>query len=193
MKIQQIGQFLKDLSSLCLKIDEKWVQRSRKLNTLQLLHILVRLVWSERPGGVQTALVHLMHAAGDAFKVSSSAVSQARKRFDWKLIREIFRFSLSQHDTHDKKYLWKSRRIFAVDGSRITLPHAFQSKKYKSPSKKSHYPQGLLTMLYQLKLEIPHQAFLLRHLDERRAARHHLRYLQEGDILTLDRGFFLQK
>ncbi|MCP4450849.1 MAG: transposase, partial [Planctomycetes bacterium] len=57
-------------------------------------------------------------------------------------------------------------------------------------STKSHYPQGLVSCLYQLKSQIPHDFELASHMDERRMALAHLKALRPGDVVVYDRGYF---
>ena len=41
--------------------------------------------------------------------------------------------------------LLNNQRIFAVDGSKINLPHELINDGYKTPSDNAHYPQGLIS------------------------------------------------
>lgn len=188
-KITDFRQIVESLLQRCSEVDRSWIQRSRKLNTLAVLRLLLHQVWV-RNLGTKTAIALLINEGGFP-SVTASAFSQARQRLHWRWIRYLFTHLAVFFPSFHPRFLWKERRIFAVDGSRLTLPHSFKAKKYKCPSRRSHYPQGLLSILYQLKLGVAHQAQLCRHLDERKALLGHLRSLQTGDILVLDRGFFL--
>ena len=75
---------------------------------------------------------------------------------------------------------WQQRhgyRIFAVDGSKLNLPRPLAQEGYRTPSSNAHYPQGLLSCLYQLRSRIPVDFDLLAHGNERLAALAHLRAL----------------
>ena len=63
--------------------------------------------------------------------------------------------SLAQTERHCETDRWQGHRIFAIDGSRINLPRPLLRCGYKTPSDNAHYPQGLLSCLYQLKAKIP--------------------------------------
>lgn len=194
MKISEIRQFLKSFANKCSELDNKWITRKRKLNTLNILQLLMFLVWDSGQTGIKTAIMKLITLSEDhtKFSVSASAFSQARQRIHWNIIRSLFEFSLKYYLSNTMEALWRKRRIFAIDGTKLNLPATIKDKKYIYPSKNAHYPQGLLTTLYQLKANIPHGAQLCRHFDERRAAKHHLNSLKEGDVIVVDRGFFLQ-
>ncbi|MCP4285117.1 MAG: IS4 family transposase, partial [Gammaproteobacteria bacterium] len=73
---------------------------------------------------------------------------------------------------------------------KINLPRPLRHADYALPSAKSHYPQGLVSCLYQLKSQIPHDFELASHMDERRMALAHLKTLRRGDIVVYDRGYF---
>jgi len=81
-------------------------------------------------------------------------------------------------------------RLFAVDGSKINLPHALKKVGYRTPSDNAYYPQGLLSCLYQLKSQIPVDFALVSHSDERKVALTHLDVLSENDMVIYDRGYF---
>jgi len=108
----------------------------------------------------------------------------------WKIVRILFSFVVSYYQATCRNFLWRGRRIFAIDGTKLTLPSSCKGKKYILPSPDAYYPQALLTVLYQLKAGIPYDAQFCRHVDERKAARHHFSHLKSGDVLVLDRGFF---
>jgi hypothetical protein len=139
------------------------------------------------------AVAQLAYMLGTSVgQVSASALSQARARMPWQVIRRLFFYAVEFHQSHVPQSLWKGQRIFAIDGTRLAMPSHFNEKRYIRTAKKAHYPQALLTVLYQLKAGIPHDAQFCRHFDERRAALHHLKCLRPGDIIVVDRGFFLQ-
>jgi hypothetical protein len=54
----------------------------------------------------------------------------------------------------------------------------------------AHYPQGLLSCLYQLKSQLPFDFDLASHANERLSAMRHLEVLQTDDVVVYDRGYF---
>lgn len=162
------------------------------LRTLEIIRLLLLQV-ENSSRSTTMAVAQLVQVLGPASgQISTSAFSQARQRMHWSTIRELFRYAVTFHQTRVPQELWKGRRIFAIDGTRLTVPSSFNKQKYIRTAKNAHYLQAMLTVLYQLKAGIPHDAQFCRHFDERRAALHHLKYLDAGDVVVVDRGFFLQ-
>jgi hypothetical protein len=87
-------------------------------------------------------------------------------------------------------YHWHGHRLFAVDGMKINLPRPLRHADYAMPSSTSHYPQGLVSCLYQLKSQIPHDFDLSPDMSERRLAMAHLKTLEPKDVVVYDRGYF---
>ncbi len=77
-----------------------------------------------------------------------------------------------------------------MDGSKLNLPRGLLDAGYRVPSDNAHYPQGLLSCLYQLRSQLPVDFDLIAHADERQAARAHLDVLSPGDVVVYDRGYF---
>jgi hypothetical protein len=86
--------------------------------------------------------------------------------------------------------LWLGHRLFAVDGSKINLPRDLVHSGYSTPAPTVHYPQGLLSCLYQLQSRLPFDFDLTPGSDERESAIHHLEALHAGDVVVYDRGYF---
>jgi len=61
---------------------------------------------------------------------------------------------------------------------------------YSTPTTNAHYPQGLLSCLYQLKSQIPLDFDLTSHTNERLSAMRHLEVLETDDVVVYDRGYF---
>jgi hypothetical protein len=97
---------------------------------------------------------------------------------------------LARVPTDAPRWLWRGHRVFAVDGSKIHLPRRLRRDGYRCPSDRSHYPQGLLSSLFQLRARLPFDLDLSCHENERRAARDHLRALRPGDVVVFDRGYY---
>jgi len=70
------------------------------------------------------------------------------------------------------------------------LPRQLISAGYRVPSDTAHYPQGLVSCLYQLHAKIPWDFDLADHEDERKCALAHLNALIKDDLVVYDRGYF---
>ena len=93
-------------------------------------------------------------------------------------------------DATTQRRQWQGHRLYAVDGSKLNLPRGLLEEGYQRPSDNAHYPQGLLSCLYQLHSQAPADFDLVAHADERKAARAHLHTLSPGDVVVYDRGYF---
>ena len=72
----------------------------------------------------------------------------------------------------------------------MNLPPTLAQQGYRKPHPQAHYPQGLVSCLYQLKSRIPYDFDLNNHENERVSAVKHLRCLQPGDLVVYDRGYY---
>lgn len=121
--------------------------------------------------------------------VSSSAFCSARAKLDENVFKVLHSKILQQVEPNTED-LWKGHGIFAVDGSKLNLPRQLIKPGYRTPSDNAHYPQGLLSCLYQLKSKVPVDFDLVSHGDERALATTHLEALSENDVVVYDRGYY---
>src|SRR5207253_9329658 len=73
---------------------------------------------------------------------------------------------------------------------KLNLPRELLASGYSTPTTHAHYPQGLLSCLYQLKSQLPFDFDLTSHANERLSAMRHLQVLQTDDVVVYDRGYF---
>ncbi len=185
------------LSNVAEEFDAQWQQRRRAINTLLLLLFIFRLVFSKDKQGYSTTIIELW-AQCDTMGVSlpqptpvaASAFSTARKKLDEKIFKTLNTRIIATYEQSTDAYYWMGRRMFAVDGMKINLPRPLRHLGYDTPSANAHYPQGLVSCLYQLKSQIPYDFELASHLNERRMALSHLKTLGSGDVVVYDRGYF---
>lgn len=72
----------------------------------------------------------------------------------------------------------------------MNLPATLAQQGYRKPHRQAHYPQGLVSCLYQLKSRIPYDFELNNPENERVSAEKHLRCLHRGDLVVYDRGYY---
>ncbi len=172
--------------------DRQWQQRQRVLNTL-LVVLFVSGVRARPPGlcpdpGRAVGAVPPAGGRATAAAAGVGLVDLRGPRQDSR--RRIHRAILEQAPRETAGQLWHGHRIFAVDGSKLNLPRPLAQEGYRTPSSNAHYPQGLLSCLYQLRSRIPVDFDLLAHGNERLAALAHLRALAPGDVVVYDRGYY---
>ena len=179
------------------RYDREWIQRRRKVNTLLVVLFVFRLVFAPRLQGYGPTLTELWGQCRQQGlfppyddPVSASSMCVARGKVGRRPFLRIHRALLSLVPTDEPRWLWRGHRVFAVDGSKIHLPRRLRRDGYRCPSDSSHYPQGLLSTLFQLRARLPCDLDLSCHENERRAARAHLRALRPGDVVVFDRGYY---
>ena len=118
---------------------------------------------------------------------AASSASEAREKLDEAAFKTLHREILA-HAPDDP--LWKGHRVFAVDGSKITLPRELLRSGYRTPNDDAHYPQGMISTLYRLHSRMPVDFDLFSHENERAAALTHLDHAAEGDVIVYDRGYW---
>ena len=179
------------------EFDQTWQKRKRVLNTMLLILFIFRLVFSKNKQGYASTVVELwdqcraMNITLPQTKpVAASAFCAARTKLDEAIFKRLNTQIIATYETAHAEFSWNGRRLFAVDGSKINLPRGLDNAAYTTPSENAHYPQGLVSCLYQLKSQIPYDFDLLAHDNERRAALAHFAVLRQNDIVVYDRGYF---
>jgi hypothetical protein len=185
------------VASLAENFDNVWQKRRRVLSTLLVILFVFRLVFSKNKQGYGTTIVELWeycHKLNIQLPqdkpVVPAAFCNARKKIDEAIFKKLNTEIIHIYESKREDHRWFGHRLFAVDGTKINLPKELSQHAYKKPSDTAHYPQGLVSCLYQLKAEIPYDFDLAAHMDERALALKHLQRLNEGDIVVYDRGYF---
>ena len=184
-----------ELSALAAAHDRQWQQRSRVLNTLLVMLFVFRLVFAPRRQGYTTTLAQLW-AQCRALQVplpqprpvSDAAMCKARPRIHEQVFKQFHAAILARADLSATR--WRGHRVFAVDGSKLTLPRPLAAAGYRTPGPHAHYPQGLLSCLLRLQARIPVDFDLFPHANERTAALLHLDVLSAPDLVVYDRGYY---
>jgi len=178
------------------KYNKKWQKRNRLINTILIILFIFRLVFSKNKQGYQTTINELWeHCHNMKFPLpqynppAASAFCEARKKLDENIFKTLNSEIIKTYEAAEK-FSWKEHKVFAVDGSNINLPHKLIAEGYKTPSITSHYPQGKLSCIYQLKSQVPHDFDLVSHNDERKVAIEHLKTIEKDDLVVYDRGYF---
>ena len=185
------------ISSVANEFDAQWRQRRRVIDTLLLMLFIFRLVFSKNQQGYSTTIIELWAQCRymkvplpQEKPVAASAFCNARKKLDAAIFKTLNRRVIAAYENDTPSYHWLGRRLFAVDGTKMNLPRPLRHADYAMPSEKAHYPQGLVSCLYQLKSKIPYDFDLASHGNERRMALAHLKTLRPGDVVVYDRGYY---
>ena len=171
--------------------DRVWKLRRRVINTLLVVLFVYRLMFSGN-GYTATlaALWQQCQACGiplpQAEPVAASSMSAARAKVDEAIFKSLHAEILKRAGSSQRK----GHKVFAVDGSKINLPRPLLRAGYRLPQERAHYPQGLLSCLYELAPKLPIDFDLHAHGDERAAALAHLPAMAAGDVVVYDRGYY---
>ena len=188
-------EILAAVTAVAADHDRQWMRRQRAINTLLVVLFVFRLAFAPRRGYPATlsALWEQCRRLGVALPrpqpVAASSMCAARAKVDEEVFRRIHGAVLDRAPRDRPADLWRGRRVFAVDGCKLNLPRPLAAAGYDPPAA-AHYPQGLLSCLYQLRARLPVDFDLHAHADERRAALRHLPALQRGDVVVYDRGYY---
>ncbi len=177
--------------------DRKWRLRKRVIDTVMLMLLIFRLVSSKNTQSYGTTIDDLWDnceklrlALPQKSSIAPSSFCAARQKLDEAVFKCANQKILAAYAADASSYSWLGHRLFAVDGSKINLPRELLACGYSTPGKTAHYPQGLLSCLYQLKSQLPFDFDLASHANERLSAMRHLEVLQTDDVVVYDRGYF---
>ncbi len=132
-----------------------------------------------------------MSLSRENYLIAKSSLSAARKKISWIFFRSLVHKIADLADAElGDQILWRGHRVYAIDGSMLNLPHEFKRIKYRAPNERCFYPQGLLTMLIQLKSGVPCDFVLSRHNAEGRTVAEHLKHVKPGSVVIYDRLYF---
>ena len=192
------GKVITIIAEVAHEFDQIWQKRRRVIDSMLLVFLIFRLLYSKNKQGYGTTISDFWHNCHQMKyplpkekPISASAFTDARAKLDENIFKIINQRIINVYDNETAGlYLWQNHRIFAVDGSKINLPHELVNNGYKTPSDNAYYPQGLVSCLYQLKSRIPVDFDLVNRGDERKCALSHLRSLKQNDVVVYDRGYF---
>lgn len=179
--------------------------RNRKLPFPKLIAFLLSIVSSGKTKGVEVKSGEFFRAARrsgvwpEAEAVHHSALSRARKKIPWHVLRDILNDAVElayECWPQDPAFDWHSMSVYAIDGSKYDLPataeirNAFDPKSGLHYSGKGHYPQCLVTTAYDVFRRIPIARTVVPvNSPERDQVKSLLRRIPLGSVLLFDRGY----
>ena len=193
---ENVIDIIKDTTT---QFDKQWQKRQRCIGSMLLVLFIFRLVFSKNTQGYQTTINELWDMCKtmklplpNSKPPVASAFCNARKKMDENIFKTINSEIIEAYENsyNAEEYKFKGHRLFATDGSKMNLPKKLKASGYPMPTITSHYPQGLVSCLYQVKSKIPYDFDLVSHENERTVALKHLTVLSENDIVVYDRGYF---
>lgn len=190
------GRVVNIISDVANTYDATWQKRKRVIDSLLLVFLIFRLVFSKNTQSYGTTITEFWHNCHrmkfplpQKQPISASSFTEARKKLNESIFIALNQ-RIIQACPEKTSERWLGHRLFGVDGSKVNLPRELIKAGYATPQESSHYPQGLLSCCYQLKSKIPHDFDLVSHGNERQCALAHLQTLQPNDVCVYDRGYF---
>jgi len=191
---QQVAGILHEVSA---EYDEKWRVRKRVIDSLLLMLLIFRLVTSKNSQSYGTTIDDLWDSCArldlplpQKSSIAPSSFCAARKKLDESIFKSVNTRILEAYAPERARYTWHGHRLFAVDGSKINLPRPLVKDGYRLPNDKAHYPQGLLSCLYEIRSQLPFDFDLVARNGERSCALKHMQLMQKNDVVVYDRGYF---
>lgn len=177
----------------CLDFDKTWQIRKRFIDTHFLVLFILKLVLSKNQQGYKSLLNELWESPEISVDqdrpVAASSICEARQKLPATIFTVLNRSILFEREQSNALPLWCGHRVFAVDGSKINVPHELLSQGYRAPNKGQYYPQGLMSTAYHLGSGLIYDCLLSKG-SERCSVIEHMDTLLAGDVLVLDRGYF---
>ena len=160
--------------------DKTWLKRKRKINTEMIFEYLSKSC---------THTIGISSYIDLTEDFSHVAMIKARKKIDPSLFYSI-------NKTLHKKHESLNNNIFAIDGSKVHVPHNFIEKGYftrtcnkveKRPAKR---PLIMLSALTGIFSDTIVDYTLTKHFNERACVIPLIKNLKKNDIVILDRGYY---
>ena len=175
---------IKHLNFLFRKFDKECLKRRRKVTFEVLFHH--KFLQITKHLGVIPAN-HLFRRISK-IDVSPQAIHQFNDKVPLRYLQKI------NMDILKDRFAGKNNRIFAVDGTRLSLNRkiAILNSSYKLTPKEG-YTDALLTTIFEVNQKTPFRWNLTPHHNERRGFLDLLPSLKRGDTVIFDRGYYSEQ
>ncbi len=190
---------------------EKDFTRDRKLPLRKLIVFILSITSSGKSKGVDSKSGEFFKSARrsslwpSAQAIHRSSLTKARKKITWKVFEDIFHSAVKLayevwpqrgHDTGDKGDTWNGMSVYAIDGSKYSLPATKEMRKefdsgsgWENPSR-GHYPQCLVSTVYDVFRRFPVGRTVVAYNScERKQAKILIPKIPPGNLLLLDKGY----
>lgn len=185
------------IDRLCKSYDILWQKRNRVLNTKIIVIIIFKIILSDRRQGLTLNLGEFWdNCAEKDIKlpqdkpVTPSSFCEARQKIPESIFKDLNRELIKNWNEKRSLPLWLGHRVYAVDGSKVNLPRELIKFGFKTYDERRHYPQGLLSCLYDVLSKTVYDFDFVPHMNERTCALEHLKVLEPNDVVIFDRGYF---
>jgi Transposase DDE domain len=171
------------LSSLCARYNDTYFKRDTKLN----FELVVRGLIKIKSGGNESYNTIFCDWINPP---AASTYCQARPKVPASRIGDIRVEMLeSWCEKLGRALTWHNLRVLAIDGSKINVDRKLIDEGFKV-SKGSHFPQGLLSILYDVLERTIIDLDFSNNRSERKAGTRLCENLGNGDLVLVDKGYF---
>jgi hypothetical protein len=192
------SQVKRIIDKICVDYDQSWQKRNRVLNSKIVLMMIFKLASNSRGGGLSINLAEFWNTCDEKGiklpqerSVTASTFCEARQKVSEDIFKDLNRSLLKNWEEQRNLNHWLGLRVFAIDGSRVNIPRELTSCGFKIYDEaRRHYPQGLLSCVYDILGKTVYDFDFVSHMNERRCALKHLEVLEAKDVVIFDRGYF---
>lgn len=186
------------IDRVCEGYDKQWQRRSRVLNSKIIILMIFKIILSDRRQGLAINLTEFWDGCSDknidlpqVKSVTASSFCEARQKVSEDIFKDINRELLGNWGKKRSLPLWLGHRVYATDGSKVNIPRDLVAFGFKiQDEERQHYPQGLLSCLYDVLSKTVYDFDFVSHMNERTCALQHLKILEPNDVVIFDRGYF---
>jgi hypothetical protein len=186
-------------------ISDKVFIRDRKITYASIITMILSLTAQQKNAGVATNLEQFISFARNSQiwptqnSIHESSFSKAREKLTWNAFENLHekftRLAYTLWD-NDPSYTWFGMDVFAVDGSKYSLPATKDLRNEFDPLSgtqnpgKGHFPQCLVNTVYDVFRRIP-IARIINPVDtsERKQLLCLMKKIPRKSITILDRGY----
>lgn len=187
----------KIIDRLCEDYDALWQKRHRILNTKIIVIMIFKMILSDRHRGLTINLAELWDSCTEKGiglpqkrSVTASSFCEARQKVPEYIFKDLNKDLLENWNQKRSLPLWINHRVYVIDGSKVNIPRELINFGFKTYDERRHYPQGLLSCLYDVLSRTVYDFDFVSHMNERKCALKHLEVLKSNDVVIFDRGYF---
>lgn len=182
----------------CKKCDLIWQKRKRIIDTRLLIILIFKMILSRNKQGYGSTICQLWDSCNtkdielpQINTIAASSLCEARQKLPEDIFVTLNNELLALWHQNHSSQLWNGHRVFAIDGSKLNMPTGLLNYGFRiSKDRGRHYPNGMMSCLYNLHEQLVYDFELVDHNDERACAINHLKVLKANDLVIFDRGYF---
>lgn len=194
---KEICLILKNIiENVSTEYDKIWRKRARKIDSKFLINFIFQLVLNSKKGyGIILSELwddylskNIKTPQKEVYSISS--ICESRQKLPEEIFKAINEKLLKVFKDIEHISSLKNHRVFAIDGSKVSLKKRLEQENYKKFNQSAYYPSGLLSCLYNVDTHLIHDFNFTKSFSERDRALEHIEKLEPHDVVIFDRGYF---